>query len=124
MKTEFAERLQRLMSERRISQSDLARMIWNTTKDERGYEVARNRQVIGKYLSGAVRPRMATLRKMAEVLDVSISELDPSSDPVERPGSGIYVEQVDEDNVRLEVRIVVPRTVAREVVTLLSRYAV
>jgi transcriptional regulator with XRE-family HTH domain len=124
MKTEFAERLTRIMSERHISQSDLARMMWGTMMDERGYEVARNRQVLGKYIAGTVNPRLATKRRMAEVLDVPLSELDPNSDPLARPGSGLYVEKVDEDNVRVEVRMVIPRDVAHEVIALLSRYTV
>ena len=52
-KTALAERLQRIMTEKGLSQSGLARGLWGTTKDERGYTVARNRQVVGKYLRGA-----------------------------------------------------------------------
>lgn len=124
MKTEFAERLQRIMSERRISQSDLARLIWGTMKDERGYTVAKNRQILGKYISGTVEPRLATKRAIAGVLGVPLSALDPNNDPLSRPGSGIYVEKVDKDTARIEVRMVVPREVAHEIVALLSRYAV
>jgi transcriptional regulator with XRE-family HTH domain len=123
-KTAFAERLERIMMERNLSRSDVARLIWGTMTDERGYTVARNRQVLGKYLSGEVEPRMSTKRRMAEVLSVPMAALDPSSDPLDRPGSGIYVEPVDAVRSRIQVNMVAPNDVVRQVVVLLSRYAV
>lgn len=121
-KSPFAERLQRLMLEKGLSQSDLAREVWGTMTDERGYTVARNRQMLTKYLTGKAEPRMSTVRKMSEALHVSLADLDPQSDPVNRPGSGVYVEPVDRRNARLQLNIVAPKTVIREVVKMLSEY--
>lgn len=123
-KSGFAERLQRIMTEKNLSQSDVARLVWGTMTDERGYTVARNRQVLGKYLSGTVEPRQRTLRRMAEVLDVPIANLDPHSDPLSRPGSGLYIEPIDRQHVRLEVNMVIPNEVVPEIVALLGKYAV
>lgn len=122
-KTPFAERLQRLMIERGLSQSDLARLIWGTMNDERGYEVAKNRQVLGKYLAGTVEPRMGTKRKMAEVLKVPLAEIAPESDPANRPGSGILIEPVDGKTSHLRVDLKLPRTVVQDVVGILLPYA-
>ena len=57
------------------------------------------------------------------MLQVQMADLDPASDPLNRPGSGIYVEAVDANNARLEVNMVGPKEVVREVLTILSRFA-
>jgi transcriptional regulator with XRE-family HTH domain len=63
-----------------MSPSDLAKLVWGTTKDRRGYTVARNRDRIGHYLAGTSYPDPANLERIAEVLDVPVEEL-----AVERP---------------------------------------
>ena len=67
---------------------------------------------------------MSTKRKMAEALGVPVAELDPLDDPTLRPGSGIYTEPAGTGMTRLEVNLVAPTTVAREVVTLLAPFTV
>lgn len=64
------------MLERRISASDLARGVWGTMTDPRGYEVARNRDRIGHYLSGKSYPAMENLKKIAKVLGVDVEVLE------------------------------------------------
>lgn len=123
-KSRFAERLQRVMTERNLNQSDLAKKIWGEMKDERGYTVAKGRQQIGRYLSGKAEPNMSTKRRLAEAAGVPLVALDPESDPTNRPGSGIYVEAVDNNDSRIEINIVVPKAVAKQVVEILVPYAV
>ena len=53
-----------------FNRSDLARRIWGTTKDSRGYQVAQNRDRIGVYLTGRAYPSMKTLWALGEVLEV------------------------------------------------------
>jgi len=72
----FANTLRELMLEKRISASDLAREVWGTTKDKRGYDVARNRDRIGHYLSGKSYPGRDNLQKIAKVLGVKIDVLE------------------------------------------------
>jgi transcriptional regulator with XRE-family HTH domain len=122
-KTGFGERLQRIMTEKGLTQSDLARKLWGTMTDERGYTVAKNRQNLGKYLAGENEPRLSTMRKMAEVLGVPISALDPSSDPLNRAGSGLHVQYLDAQRARLEVSLVAPHDIVHQAVRLLSQYA-
>lgn len=71
----FANKLRELMLEKRITASELARKVWGTTKDNRGYEVARNRDRIGHYLSGKSYPERENLNKIAKVLGVTFEEL-------------------------------------------------
>lgn len=58
------------MLEKRISASDLAREVWGSKTDGRGYEVAKNRDRIGHYLSGKSFPERENLTKIAKVLGV------------------------------------------------------
>jgi transcriptional regulator with XRE-family HTH domain len=67
---EFAAWLRTKMAERRLNASGLARQIWGTTKDSRGYDVARNRDRVGHYLAGTSYPSLQTLYKIGEVLAV------------------------------------------------------
>jgi transcriptional regulator with XRE-family HTH domain len=72
----FADTLRALMLKQRISASDLARSVWGTTTDKRGYEVARNRDRIGHYLSGASYPGKENLAKIAKALSVKLEVLE------------------------------------------------
>jgi transcriptional regulator with XRE-family HTH domain len=78
----FAEALRAAMLRKDISASDLAREVWGTTRDKRGYEVARNRDRIGHYLNGTSYPEPANLELLAKALDVPVEEL--AIDPAER----------------------------------------
>jgi transcriptional regulator with XRE-family HTH domain len=122
-KSRFAEHLQRLMTERDMTQSDLARQVWGEMVDERGYTVARNRQALTRYLNGEMEPRMSTKRKMAEALGVPVAELDPLDDPTLRPGSGIYTEPAGQGMTKLEVSMTAATETVRQVVVLLAPYS-
>ena len=120
-KTAFGERLQRIMTERDLSQSDIARLIWGEINMPDGG--AKNRQVVSKYLAGDVSPRMSTKRKLAAALDVPLGELDPMSKALERPGSGLRLEFVNRKEARLEVNLVLPKALAQQVIAILEDYA-
>lgn len=51
-------------------------MIWGTTKDKRGYDVARNRDRIGHYLRGNSYPDRENLLKLADALGIAPKRLD------------------------------------------------
>lgn len=59
----FAEKLQDAMTKAGLSKSEIARRIWGTTKDKRGFTVAKNRDRMGQYTSGATYPEPETLQK-------------------------------------------------------------
>jgi transcriptional regulator with XRE-family HTH domain len=71
----FADLLRQLMLEKRITASDLARAIWGTTKDYRGYDVARGRDRIGHYLAGNSFPEKENLTKIAKALGTNYERL-------------------------------------------------
>lgn len=122
-KTPFSEKLQQLMAERDLTESDLAKRIWGTMKDEKGNTVAVNRQALNKYLRGTVVPRRTTLRKIAKALGVPDASLIFQNDPLDRVGSGLLVSRIDNRNSRLEVSLVVPSDVAADVVQQLAPYS-
>jgi transcriptional regulator with XRE-family HTH domain len=72
---DFADNLARLMQAKGMKQSDLAREVWGTAKDKRGYEVARNRDRISAYLAGAGIPETDNLNKIAAALGCTTEDL-------------------------------------------------
>jgi len=73
----FAKLLRDAMHARQMNASDLARAIWGTTTDPRGYEVAKNRDRVGAYLAGTGYPSRETLPKLCEAVG-----LEPSLMPM------------------------------------------
>jgi hypothetical protein len=81
---EFAAWLAAQMAARGFNHSDLARAIWGTIKDTRGYDVARNRDRIGAYLSGTSYPELSTLYAMAQAFSVFPDDIPRSGRPSRR----------------------------------------
>lgn len=73
----FAENLRRARVERGLSQSELAREIWGTTVDGRGYTVARNRDRISVWEQGRAVPEPQSLQKLSDILGIPVEELAP-----------------------------------------------
>lgn len=73
----FADNLKRARIDRGMSQSELAREIWGTVVDGRGYTVARNRDRISVWEQGKAVPEPASLQKLSDVLGVPVEELAP-----------------------------------------------
>lgn len=69
-----------------LKASDIARVVWGSTKDKRGYSVARNRDRIGHYLAGTSYPGPENLQKLADVLGIPVETL-----AIERPSSAAEV---------------------------------
>lgn len=103
------------MSRNDLSASEIARRIWGTTKDRRGYDVARNRDRIGHYLSGNSYPEPDNLAKLAEALGVAIEDIAmPEGDnpgPRSRAGAhsaaagGIHLIPVPDDPGKMRLQI-------------------
>jgi transcriptional regulator with XRE-family HTH domain len=73
----FARRLRAAMNKKGFSDSDLARLVWGETEDNKGYKVARNRDRIGVYLKGKGFPKPKTLAAISEHLGLTTEELAP-----------------------------------------------
>lgn len=78
----FAEALKQAMIKGNLSASEVARRMWGTTKDKRGYTGARNRDRIGHYLAGTSHPEPENLQKLADAIGVSVEELKSERQPV------------------------------------------
>jgi transcriptional regulator with XRE-family HTH domain len=76
-KQDFARNLYALMNERGMSKSDLARKIWGDIQNRNGTKAARNRERIGSYLRCETYPEPATLKLIANALEVSVDEIAP-----------------------------------------------
>ena len=121
----FASRLNELMLEAGMNQSQLAAQVFGTTKDTRGFTVSRGRDRISNYLRGRDVPRSQNLQKIAKVFKLSVQDLAPElmqsldkSDPV----MGMKVIAGQTDRAHLTVNMVVSLTVAAQVIALLSRH--
>jgi len=75
----FPKKLREAMAAKQMTPSDLARAIWGTVADPRGYKVARNRDRIGVYLAGTGYPSKETLPKLCEALGWSMDEVPASN---------------------------------------------
>jgi hypothetical protein len=64
-----------------MSASDLARAVWGTHTDSRGYEMARNRGRVSQYLAGFSMPEPRTLAKIAEAVGKTTTELTGALSP-------------------------------------------
>jgi transcriptional regulator with XRE-family HTH domain len=71
----FVDALTAAMEKRNLTASDLARALWGTTKDTRGYDVAKGRDRIGYFLRGVHFPDHKNLQKLAKALGVTVEKL-------------------------------------------------
>lgn len=58
-----------------LSSSEVARRMWGTTPDKRGYETARNRDSLKHYLAGTRCPDPENLVRLADAVGVPVEEL-------------------------------------------------
>lgn len=121
----FAKRLHDLRLERGLSKSDLAKKIWGTMTDGRGYEVARNRDRISVWESGRAMPTSDNLEQLATALGVPVSELAPDLVSAgmaseRRPAISMTMVEGRPDTVRLVVNTLTSLATAAEVIRLLS----
>ncbi len=96
MRMVFAANLKKRMREKGLSQSDLARAIWNEVRvDSRGYEQPVNKDRISQWVNGRVLPNLENLQRLADALetmpeallpDLETTILNHKNDP-SRPGS-------------------------------------
>lgn len=120
---DFARRLYRAMTDAGLSQSDLARKIWGTTTDPRGFDVAKNRDRISQWLKARSLPDRDNVKKLAAALDVKADDLLPV-----RPGGiddvspevSMVALAGHPDMVRLVINKVMPFATAAHIIQTLS----
>jgi transcriptional regulator with XRE-family HTH domain len=74
---EFGRRLKTILKARRMSQSDLAELIWGRDKNTEGKNVARGRDRPSVWCRGLGLPSQDNLEKLAKALDMTVGELMP-----------------------------------------------
>jgi len=109
------------------SQSDLAKKLWGTTLDSRGYTVARNRDRISAWEMGRAAPTPDNLLLLSEALGVSPVELAPdvvSRSAAHAPAAlSLQILEENPDQAHLRVNMVLPSDVASEIMGLITRVA-
>jgi hypothetical protein len=78
---QFRNNLLQAMERKGLTASALARDLFGTTKDKRGYLVARNRDRITHYLAGTSYPEPANPIQMAKILGIDVQSL-----AIQQPG--------------------------------------
>lgn len=84
MGSNFGARLDRILLDRDMTQTDLARLVWNETYvDKRGYEVVKGKDRISSYINGKQQPSSLVYNKILEVLKLTPEELPLRRRPAE-----------------------------------------
>lgn len=122
----FGLRLKNTLSDRGLSQSDLARRMWpgEFTVDARGYEAPKGKDLISKWIKGASVPDARNLKTLSEALNMSVEELAPDllardtrNEPKEAELTFVAGRP---DSARISINTVVPTDVALKIMALLS----
>lgn len=120
----FAANLELVRTHKGLSKSDLAREIWGTYTDSRGYTAAKNRDRIGAWESGRATPTPENLALLSEALDIDANLLAP--DLMARAASNapeafsLRVLANDPEKAHLRVNTILPTETAVKVMGLLS----
>lgn len=121
----FARKLHDLMVQKGFSQSDLAKQIWGTTEDSRGYKVAKGRDRISQYVRGEAIPEPRNLQSIAKVLNVEVSELAPDlvAATLDREAPELAMTAVSghENKVHLQINTLIPFEIAAQIVGLINK---
>lgn len=68
-----------------LTSSEVARRMWGTSTDKRGYETARNRDSLKHYLAGTRCPDPENLIRLADAIGVPAEELSVDLPTVKNP---------------------------------------
>lgn len=121
----FAERLYQQRRHLGWTQSELARRIWGSHKDGRGYTVARNRDRISAYEAKRAKPERSTLDRVADALGMTVEQLAPDilnewAQKAGSPGVSMTMVAGRPNEVRLRIDLVTSLQVASEVIRLVN----
>lgn len=122
----FGDRLRRILIERNMSQSDLARLVFNEIRtDNRGYDVVVGKDRISEYVRNKQTPTPRILRQIATALKMTPEELAPelvSAGNKNSAGPTVLIEALSghTDKVRLQIHQLVPRRIAAKILALLD----
>lgn len=76
---EFSKRLWNILTEKNMSQTELAKRVWNDKRvDARGYESWAGRDLISSYIRGKTQPSPQVLARIAKALNTTPEDLAPA----------------------------------------------
>jgi transcriptional regulator with XRE-family HTH domain len=126
----FAANLRRRMGEKKINQSELARVIWQENRtDKRGYEQPMGKDRVSAYVNGRVMPTTMNLQKLAEALDTTPEAL--LADPYENasvttidnsPQPDMVLFKANGALITIEVKITVPHAAGQEIMAAITKH--
>jgi transcriptional regulator with XRE-family HTH domain len=118
LKREFGQRLHRLLVQKQMSQTELARAAAKFTPDK-----SFGRDLVSSYISGRYLPNPVNLAAMARALGVESDDLLPQSNNLPRRGEStppLDIRVLGEDRASLRVNQVVSLSVALKVAQLIN----
>jgi len=118
LKREFGQRLRRLLVQKGMSQTDLARAAAQFTPDK-----SFGRDLVSSYIAGRYVPNPVNLEAMASALGVSADELLPQANNLPRRGETtppLDIRVLGEDRASLRVNQIVSLGVALKVAQLIN----
>lgn len=125
-KEEFGKRLYQALLDADMSQSDLAREVFNETKTDptTGYQVVVGRDRISQYCHGRQFPEPRTFNRICEVLKKKPEELAPTmvGSTIEKESPSFETRMVGDrtDAVLLRVNKIVPLKIAMKIGAILA----
>jgi hypothetical protein len=118
---EFGKRLYQALIDADMSQSDLARAVFNETKEDprTGYEIVVGRDRISQYVKGRQFPEPRAFKKICDVLKKRPEELAPKmvGSTIERESPSFEIRMVGDriDAVLLRINKIVPLALATKI---------
>lgn len=121
----FARRLRELREARNLSKSDLAKMVWGTMTDSRGYTVSRNRDRVSVYEDGKAVPSQENLKQLADALGVAVGDLAPDlvtskTSTAKKPAISMSVVEGATDRAVLTINCQVSLALAAQIIQMIS----
>ncbi|MEM0949560.1 MAG: helix-turn-helix transcriptional regulator [Pseudomonadota bacterium] len=121
---DFPDRLRIAREQNDLSASDLAYIVWGEKVNAKGHRSAANRDRVGVYENRQAKPSEENLRRLAEVFELDINDLDPDN---RNPGRGvplggnrIAMHNAPGGKVVLDVRATVSVGIAAEILKLVE----
>jgi hypothetical protein len=121
----WGHRLGRLLIENRMTQSDLARLIWNEERpDARGYTHVVGKDRVSAYINRGVVPDDWVLNAIAKVFKTTAKALCPEAFAIgpKTPASVMRIETIPgSEQVLMKVNQVLDAVIAAEIFQIISK---
>jgi transcriptional regulator with XRE-family HTH domain len=121
----FAHRLNALLRERNLTQSQVAGRMWDYTVDSKGAKVAKGRDRLSVWCSGKSFPSAENLELLAKALGVTVGELAPQEEVRTAAAAPPEVSMIRSaaypGKTLLQITKLVPHSIARKIDELLEQ---